>query len=68
MNLLYWFYVLILYIRDDKYLEVEGQGTAVIRLAFRNKQNNTGAYPVYLFLNDSVGNGEECFKFNMYME
>jgi hypothetical protein len=66
--LLYRFCLTILYIRDDKVLEVGGQGTAVIRLTFQNKQNYTGSYLVYLFLNDSVGNGEECFQFNINFE
>ena len=51
----------------DQIVDVLPQGTALIRLWFAKGTLDTEqqAAEVYLFLNDSVGNGEECFLFNI---
>jgi hypothetical protein len=54
--------------RDEKALNVGAHGTSVIRLAFQNMEGNIGSCQVYLFLNDSTGNSEECFQFNVVFQ
>jgi hypothetical protein len=48
----------------DRNIEIGPQGTVIIKLWF-NKYSSACDDPVYLFLNDNFGQGEECFKFNL---
>jgi len=46
----------------DKFLQIEGNGSAYLRLMF-NKVSPEDIHEVYLFLNDDNGQCEECFLF-----
>ena len=49
----------------DAMVDVSGNGTAVIRLWFAKARFSIDSEEVYLFLNDTSGDGEECFQFNL---
>ena len=50
----------------DAIVEVGPQGTCILRLLFPKAVNMSSKLnQVFLFVNDCVGQGEECFQFNL---
>lgn len=47
-------------------MDVAPHGNAYLRLLFNGIQPGQGVAEVYLFLNDEIGQNEECFLFRAH--